>query len=260
MKVNARLITRTAILLALCIASQFLKNTSIFITGPIVNAILVIATLSCGFLGGGIIALVSPFTAWMITGNPIMSAVPTVPFAIALGNLILVAVVWFFAVWLKKRTPATERIPFTDGRFRLVLIVGLVAAALWASLCIALSSSFADVFSLSATPTVVLTLVCSAGVFVFLACLWMLVARFPAAWTLIAGLVIGSVLKALEMWLLLVKVILPAYEPANAQLAKVVSKLSVAYGVPQLITALIGSVLAFLIWLPLQKVLKKEQA
>ena len=42
---KTRQITTTALLLALCIASQFLKNTSVYITGPIINCILIVAVV-----------------------------------------------------------------------------------------------------------------------------------------------------------------------------------------------------------------------
>ena len=46
MKINIRILCRTALLLALCIASQFLKNTSVYITGTIVNIILIVSGCS----------------------------------------------------------------------------------------------------------------------------------------------------------------------------------------------------------------------
>ena len=42
------------ILLALCVASQFLKNLSPYITGPVINCILAVAALSCGFWSGAV--------------------------------------------------------------------------------------------------------------------------------------------------------------------------------------------------------------
>ena len=52
MKLKTRQITVTAILLAICIVSQFFKNLSVYITGPIINAALILTTvyawLACG--------------------------------------------------------------------------------------------------------------------------------------------------------------------------------------------------------------------
>ncbi|MFR7962063.1 MAG: hypothetical protein ACLU6P_17555 [Roseburia intestinalis] len=41
MKITTKQITTTAVLLAICIVSQFFKNTSVYITGPIINACLI---------------------------------------------------------------------------------------------------------------------------------------------------------------------------------------------------------------------------
>ena len=48
MKITTKQITTTAVLLAICIVSQFFKNTSVYITGPIINACLIIAALGAG--------------------------------------------------------------------------------------------------------------------------------------------------------------------------------------------------------------------
>ena len=42
MKLKTRQITVTAILLAICIVSQFFKNLNVYITGPIINAALIL--------------------------------------------------------------------------------------------------------------------------------------------------------------------------------------------------------------------------
>lgn len=48
MKITTKQITTTAVLLAICIVSQFFKNTSVYITGPVINACLILAVLSVG--------------------------------------------------------------------------------------------------------------------------------------------------------------------------------------------------------------------
>ena len=60
MKISAKQITLTAAMLAICIISQFFKNTSVFITGPIVNAALIIVTVFCGLLCGVILSVITP--------------------------------------------------------------------------------------------------------------------------------------------------------------------------------------------------------
>ena len=72
-KPNTKLITRTAIMLALTIVFQALGRytnlgpNSNFVVGPLVNACLLIATAAAGLWGGAIVSIVSPFGA-IITG------------------------------------------------------------------------------------------------------------------------------------------------------------------------------------------------
>ena len=93
MNSRTKQITITAILLAICIASQFFKNLSVYITGPIINACLVICTLTAGLPYGIILSIITPVTAFLITGNPLMSVVPALMPLIMAGNAVLVIVV-----------------------------------------------------------------------------------------------------------------------------------------------------------------------
>lgn len=52
MKLKTRQITVTAILLAICIVSQFFKNLNVYITGPIINAALILTTVYAGLACG----------------------------------------------------------------------------------------------------------------------------------------------------------------------------------------------------------------
>ena len=45
MKIKTKQITVTAIMLAICLVSQFFKNLSVYITGPIINAALILTVL-----------------------------------------------------------------------------------------------------------------------------------------------------------------------------------------------------------------------
>ena len=94
MKIPAKQITLTAAMLAICIISQFFKNTSVFITGPIINAALIIVTVFCGLLCGVILSVITPITSFFITGSPVMSAVPLMFPCIILGNIVLVCMVY----------------------------------------------------------------------------------------------------------------------------------------------------------------------
>ena len=75
MKLKTRQITVTAILLAICIVSQFFKNVSVYFTGPIINAALILTTVYAGLACG------------------IMAAIPAMFPCIMIGNIILVLAV-----------------------------------------------------------------------------------------------------------------------------------------------------------------------
>lgn len=90
MKITAKQITTTAILLAICIVSQFFKNLSVYITGPIINACLILAVLSVGMVCAIILAVITPVTAFFISGSPIMAAIPAILPCVMIGNVILV--------------------------------------------------------------------------------------------------------------------------------------------------------------------------
>ncbi|MDD3429777.1 MAG: ECF transporter S component [Oscillospiraceae bacterium] len=90
----AKFVTRTAVLLALCVAVQQFKSLSQFITGPLVNAILIIAALAVGLWSGIAIAVLSPVLAFLISPSPIMQAVPQLIPVIMVGNAIIVVCVY----------------------------------------------------------------------------------------------------------------------------------------------------------------------
>ena len=94
---KSKQIAMTAILLAICIASQFLKNLSMFITGPIINAVIILAVAECGLVPGIIISIITPITSFFITGSPIVAAIPYIMPCIMLGNVILALAVGIFS-------------------------------------------------------------------------------------------------------------------------------------------------------------------
>ncbi|MDD6339657.1 MAG: ECF transporter S component [Butyrivibrio sp.] len=98
-KVLTTRIAVTAMMLALCIVSQIFKNLSVYITGPIINACLIITTLLGGGVCGSILAVITPVTAYFISGSPIISVIPAIMPCIMGGNLILV---WATAVFFGK--------------------------------------------------------------------------------------------------------------------------------------------------------------
>ena len=124
---NTKTITRTALLLALAVAGQFFKNLSVYITGPVINCILIIAALYCGTVSGVFLSAVLPVTSWLITGSPIMTAMPVIVPCVMAGNLILA---------LLARLAVSRG--GSDGRLSLCLTAGCAAKALFMGLTISL--------------------------------------------------------------------------------------------------------------------------
>ena len=92
-------LTRTAVLIALLIAVQWLTaGTQAFagqyITGTLVNCILAVSALCAGLWSGLVVALLSPFCAFLLGIGPAL--IQIVP-CIALGNSVLVLVLWLLA-------------------------------------------------------------------------------------------------------------------------------------------------------------------
>ena len=187
MKITTKQLVQTALLLAICIASQYFKNLSVYITGPIVNLTIILAVLYVGLWSGLLLSIIAPVTAFFFTGSPIMSAIPLMFPAVMAGNAVLAVTVWYF----QKKTSFKWRLP--------------------------------------------------------------------------AGLIAGSVLKAVFMGIVIVLIILPIFGdniasklPKPEALPMVLATAKVTFSVTQLTTALIGSALAYVIWMPLKKYLKAE--
>ncbi|MGD9559545.1 MAG: ECF transporter S component [Oscillospiraceae bacterium] len=86
-------ITRTAIFIALLIAIQAVTQPlGQYVTGSLVNLILILSTLLGGLFSGVTVALLSPVFAFLLGIGPAMP--PVVP-VIMLGNLVLV-LAWHF--------------------------------------------------------------------------------------------------------------------------------------------------------------------
>lgn len=97
MKKNyVQFLTRTALLLALCVVVQQFKSVSQFITGPMVNIILMVAALAVGLASGLTIAVLSPVLAFLISPAPIMQAMPQLMVLVMFGNAAIVLLVWLF--------------------------------------------------------------------------------------------------------------------------------------------------------------------
>lgn len=93
-KYYTQMLTRTALLLALCLVVQQFKSISQFITGPLVNLILLVAALAVGLYSGLAIAVLSPILAFLISPSPLMQAMPQLIALVALGNASIVVCAW----------------------------------------------------------------------------------------------------------------------------------------------------------------------
>lgn len=174
-------ITRTAVLIALLIALQWITaGTSAFagqyITGSCVNAVLAVAALTAGMWSGIVVAILSPFCAFLLgIGPKLIQIVP----AIALGNLTYVLVLYF--------------------------VIGLKDSPIWKRAL---------------------------------------------------GLACAALAKFLMLYLAVVKVVIPAMGPALSE--KQVQTFTVMFSWPQLVTALIGGVLALLIVPPIKRAMNRN--
>lgn len=187
MNSNTKKLAVTAILLAICIASQFFKNLSVYITGPIVNLCLILAVMAAGLMWGIILAIITPVTAFIIAASPVMTAVPGIIPLIMIGNAVLVIVVNFL---FKPAVNADK---------------GII--------------NFKSVLSA--------LLACTAkGCFM--------------------GLTIA-------LWLL------PTYIPAESPLRNKMGIFQTTFSLVQFVTALIGFVYFYIVWIPLKKAIKTEQ-
>ena len=110
MNTNVKKLTIAALMLAISIASMFLKNTSVFITGPIVNTCLMLTAIACGLGYGIILSAVTPILSFFKTGSPVIAAIPAMMVMIAIGNAILVICVWLFAIKMKSPSNRSIRI------------------------------------------------------------------------------------------------------------------------------------------------------
>lgn len=96
MKLITKQITQMALILSICILSQFLKNLSVYVTGPIINICIILSVLVVGLGGAIILSIITPITAFFIAPSPIISGIPLIMPCIMIGNIILAISVWLF--------------------------------------------------------------------------------------------------------------------------------------------------------------------
>ena len=88
-------ITETAVMTALLIVLQTAtKAGGQYVTGSCVNAVLAVSVLAVGVWSGAVVALLSPFFAFLLGIGP--QLLPIVP-SIAVGNLVFVLLLGFLA-------------------------------------------------------------------------------------------------------------------------------------------------------------------
>ena len=126
-------VTITAIMLAVCILSQFLKSLSVYITGPIVNLCLILTVIMAGLLWGIILAVITPVTAFIIAASPVMMAVPGIIPLIMLGNVVIVVMTYFFF-----KPAITGGKPLISARSIIAALVSAAAKGCFMGITIAL--------------------------------------------------------------------------------------------------------------------------
>lgn len=91
---NTKTLTRTAILIALLVALQAATRPlgNQLVTGSCVNLVLAVAAMLCGMWSGVIVAVVSPFFAYLFGISPQIWLAP----AIACGNAVYVVMIVLF--------------------------------------------------------------------------------------------------------------------------------------------------------------------
>ena len=96
-------ITQTAVLTALLVLLQNVtKAGGQLITGSCVNAVLAVAVLFAGLWSGIVVAVISPFLAFVLGIGP--QIVPIVP-AIVVGNVVYVLLLYFLLRQKNRRIP-----------------------------------------------------------------------------------------------------------------------------------------------------------
>ena len=87
-QLTTKQIAVTGIFLALAICSQFFKNASVFLTGSIINLLLLLTVYYAGLGCALLLGVITPLTSFLITGSPLIAAVPLILPGIMLGNAV----------------------------------------------------------------------------------------------------------------------------------------------------------------------------
>ncbi|MBE5816923.1 MAG: ECF transporter S component [Clostridiales bacterium] len=133
MKSKILWITRTAIFTALLVTLQYVtKPMSQLVTGSCVNFILALAALTSGYWSGFTVAAISPFFALLFgIAPPIIWFTPM----IALGNIVLVTILWLIANKAAKKYSLKNIFISAGGA---IVSAGAKFAALWLGIVVIL--------------------------------------------------------------------------------------------------------------------------
>lgn len=104
MFMKTKKIATLGVLLAIMLVFQFLKGVSPYITGPVVNLVLIIVTYYFSLSSGILFSIIAPITSFIISPSPILKAIPLIVVFIALGNIVLC----FFVNLLKNKNLALD--------------------------------------------------------------------------------------------------------------------------------------------------------
>ena len=122
-------ITQTAICIALLVAAQVITASfaNTFITGTLVNLVLIISVIICGITSGLTVAMVSPVLARLLGIGPLWILIPF----IMLGNISLV-VVWHIISHRKGSHKNQYILAWLHGAIAkfLILYIGIVKFAI----------------------------------------------------------------------------------------------------------------------------------
>ena len=241
-KLGKKFWTLLILLFVLSLGAQALGLVSVYFSAALIGGFLLLAVLLEGWRCGAILACVTPLTGWAIMG---LVAKPWQVIWLIVGELIYVSLCWVVAVYLGQKYPLKNRIRFTDNLYRVVLIVGAAASALWSCLAVAFLTALADLLQVEASSSLLTVFfIAIVGSFLLFAALWSLVCRFPRAWALIAGVLTGAVLRCVFLYVTIVN--------GNADAGAM-------YGMPHLIGTLLGCTVVIALWLPLHKEKEKKK-
>ena len=136
MKITTKQLVQTALLLTICIVSQYFKNLSVYITGPIVNLTIILAVLSVGLWSGLLLSIIAPVTAFFFTGSPIMAAIPLMFPAVMAGKAIFMGVVIVLIILpifgdnIASKLPKPEALPMVLATTKVTFSITQLTTAL----------------------------------------------------------------------------------------------------------------------------------